>query len=378
MSHLRRIGLPVLLGALALGTAACKPRPSNDAPSAKAVAALSRGINLGMWTAEKELDALHAAQVNPDEADLAAIRALGLKHVRIIFDPAWLADASLKPRPERLAEMQRDLARLRDHGLFVVLSMQPASAFKQRLATDAKTLEQTATLWRALAKALKGFTADQLAYELLNEPEIESAERTREILTAFATAVRSAAPDHLLIAQGPRFSDIADLMRLAPLADRNVVYSFHFYEPKNFTHQGVPYGWPMWALLRDLPYPSSPEAVEPALAFMPFEAVEHARFYGEQRWDRSKLAEAIAPIAGWARQHGVKLWCSEFGVFRYNARPEDRATWLADTRGLLEQNGIGWALWDYSGYFGLVSGAQGQRVLDRRAAAALGLSLPQG
>ena len=167
-------------------------------------------------------------------------------------------------------------------------------------------------------------------------------------------------------------------MRLAPLADRNVVYSFHFYEPKNFTHQGVPYGWPMWALLRDLPYPSSPEAVEPALAFMPFEAVEHARFYGEQRWDRSKLAEAIAPVAGWARQHGVKLWCSEFGVFRYNARPEDRATWLADTRGLLEQNGIGWALWDYSGYFGLVSGAQGQRVLDRRAATALDLSLPPG
>lgn len=359
--------------------AGCKPKPPvATAPPQGVVAALQRGINLGLWTSQTELDAIHAAQVNPDDADLARIRALGLTHVRISFDPAWLADATLKPHEDRLAQMQRDLARLRALGLFVVLSMQPSSAFKQKLATDAALLRDTATLWRAVAKSLGDFTPSQIAYELLNEPELADAARVRGILTALAAEVRKAAPQHVLVAQGPRYSDVEDLIRLQPLDDRNVVYSFHFYEPKNFTHQGVPYGWPMWGLLGDLPYPSSPEAVEPALAFMTFEAIEHARFYGEQRWDRGKLAAAIAPAAAWARQHGVVLWCSEFGAFRYKTKPEDRARWLGDTRELLEASQIGWTLWDYSGYFGLVSGPQGQRVLDRTAASALGLSAPPG
>ncbi len=356
--------------------AACKPAPKATAPDKAVLTALQRGINLGMWTGETEQDAIHAAQVHPDDADLQRIRALGFTHVRITFDLAWLADEKLKVREARLTEMQGDLARVRDQGLFVVLSMQPSSTFKKRLASEELLLRDTAQLWRTVAKSLSSFTPQQIAYELINEPEVEDATRVRHILTTLAAGIRKAAPQHVLVIQGPRFSDVEDLVRLTPLDDRNVVYSFHFYEPKNFTHQGVPYGWPMWGLLADLPYPSSPEAVEPALAFMTFEAIEHARYYGQQHWNRDKLAAAIAPAKAWGKQHGVALWCSEFGAFRYKTKPQDRAAWLADTRELLQASDIGWTLWDYAGYFGLVSGPQGQRVLDRNAAHALQLALP--
>jgi len=369
----RLLALLLVLG----GLSACKPTPPKaSGPDPAVVQALQRGINLAIWSGEKNLDAVHAAQVNPDDGDLARIRALGFTHVRIALDPSWLADAQLRPYPEHLAQVQRDLARVRDHGLLAVLSLQPSSAFKQQLGRDDALLERTAQLWQTLASALEDFTPQQLAYELLNEPEVEDATRVRHVLTNLARAVRKAAPRHTLVAQGPRYSDVDDLIRLAPLDDRNVVYSFHFYEPKNFTHQGVPYGWPMWALLGELPYPSSPEAVAPALDFMTFEAIEHARHYGEQRWDRSKLAAALAPVTAWAKQHGVAVWCSEFGAYRYKARPEHRAAWLRDTRELLQASGIGWTLWDYAGYFGLVSGPLGQRVLDRGAAEALGLTAP--
>jgi hypothetical protein len=380
MKALRHLALRhlALLAALAVITA-CKPAaPSAQAPEPAALAALQRGINLGFWTGEKNLDAIHAAQVNPDDADLARIAAIGFRHVRITLDPAWLADATMQPDPARLTEMRQGLERVRAAGLFIVLSLQPTSAVKQVMGGDDRLVQRTARLWQRVAETLQGFTPQQLAYEPLNEPEIEDAARTRVILTALAGGIRKAAPRHLLVLQGPRFSDVEDLIRLTPLDDRNAVYSFHFYEPKNFTHQGVPYGWPMWGLLADLPYPSSPEAVEPALHFMPFEAQEHARFYGQQRWDAAKLAEAIDPAVEWATRHRVKLWCSEFGVYRYKARPVHRAAWLGDTRKLLEARGIGWTLWDYSGYFGLVSGPQGQRVLDASAAEALGLVAPSG
>jgi len=369
-----------LLSALSLAAAlllgACRPAAVPTAPSKTVLAALQRGINLGIWTNDRNLDAIHAAQVQPDAADLRLIRTLGFRHVRVSLDPAWLADADLRPYDGRLMEMQRDLARIKAQGLFVVLSMQPSSAFKQRLASDPRRLHDSAELWRTVATTLKDFGPDDIAYELINEPEVTDAAAVRGILTAMAAGLRKAAPRHVLVVQGPRYSDVEDLVRLVPLDDRNVVYSFHFYEPKNFTHQGVPYGWPMWGLLSDLPYPSSPEAVEPALAFMSFEAIEHARYYGEQRWNRDRLAAALAPAAQWARQHGVALWCSEFGAFRYKTKPEDRARWLSDTRELLEAGGTGWTLWDYAGYFGLVSGPQGQRVLDRSAANALQLAEP--
>ncbi len=365
--------LCALLALLWLTGCGKPPPPVITAPSPTVVAALARGINVGVWTAETKLDAIHAAQVHPEPRDYRLIKALGLQHVRVSFDPAWLAGERLQPDPARLAEMRRDLLQMRDSGLLIVLSMQPASAFKQRLGADAALRRNTAALWQTLATALADFTPEQIAYELLNEPELADAAQVRELLESLAAGIRKAAPRHVLVLQGPRFSDVEDLVRLQPLTDRNVVYSFHFYEPKNFTHQGVTYGWPMWALLGNLPYPSSPEAVEPALEFMTFEALEHARYYGEQRWDRAKLAAAIAPAAAWARQHGVVLWCSEFGAYRYRTQAQHRAAWLRDTRGLLEERDIGWTLWDYAGYFGLVSGPQGQRVLDRNAASALGL-----
>jgi len=360
--------------AMALLLAGCQRTTTITTPPQSVVSALQRGVNLAVWTGATELDAVHAAQVHPDDADLALIKRLGFQHVRISFDPSWLADEQLAPRKERLAEMQRDLARVTDHGLFVVLSLQASSAFKQRLGHDAAWLQSTAALWRTVAKTLQGFGPEQLAFELINEPELDDPAQVRKLLSTLAAGVRRSAPNHVLVAQGPRYSDVDDLIRLAPLDDRNVIYSFHFYEPKNFTHQGVPYGWPMWGLLRDLPYPSSPEAVEPALEFMTFEALEHARYYGQQQWNRSKLAEALAPAAQWASQHKVTLWCSEFGAYRYHMKPEDRARWLSDTHELLAAQRIGWTLWDYAGYFGLVSGPQGQRVVDRNAAKALGLN----
>ena len=39
--------------------------------------------------------------------------------------------------------------------------------------------------------------------------------------------------------------------------------------------------------------------------------------------------------------------CNEFGVYRKDADPGDRAAWISDVRTSLEKHGIGWAMWDY-------------------------------
>jgi hypothetical protein len=57
----------------------------------------------------------------------------------------------------------------------------------------------------------------------------------------------------------------------------------------------------------------------------------------------------------------VPLTCNEFGVYRRNSNPEDRARWLHDVRTTLEHDGIGWNMWDFGGRdnghgFGVVNG----------------------
>jgi hypothetical protein len=50
-----------------------------------------------------------------------------------------------------------------------------------------------------------------------------------------------------------------------------------------------------------------------------------------------------------------------------------RAAWLRDTRTALEDQGIGWAVWDYQGSFAVVTKTDGKAAPIPAIAEALGL-----
>jgi hypothetical protein len=65
------------------------------------------------------------------------------------------------------------------------------------------------------------------------------------------------------------------------------------------------------------------------------------------------------------------LYCGEFGVYRAFAPAPSRANWIRDVRLVLEERGIGWAMWDYLGGFALTK--EGTRETDPAIAQALGM-----
>jgi endoglucanase len=69
----------------------------------------------------------------------------------------------------------------------------------------------------------------------------------------------------------------------------------------------------------------------------------------------------------------VILVCNEFGVYRAYTDPKDRDAWIHDVRSALEKNRIGWAMWDYSGSFGVVIKKDGKTEVDDGVLQALGL-----
>jgi hypothetical protein len=162
---------------------------------------------------------------------------------------------------------------------------------------------------------------------------------------------------------------------MEPVADSNVVYTFHFYEPFVMTHQGATWAGPSLVNLRDVPYPSSSEAVAPLLAALSDDGAKRILTrYGSEQWSLARIDAEIGKVAAWAARHHVRVTCNEFGVYRKFAPPTARAAWLRDVRTTLEKYNMGWAMWDYQGGFAVVNKAGGKATPDPLTVEALGLS----
>jgi hypothetical protein len=200
------------------------------------------------------------------------------------------------------------------------------------------------------------------------------------IQAKLATAIREGAPQHTIIAAGALWSADDQLLFIEPLRDPNIIYNFHFYEPHIFTHQGATWGVNSWHFLKALPYPSDLAAAEKIAALEP-DAVNRLYVvrYGLDHWDANRIDTEINQVAEWAHQRGVPVVCNEFGVYRKDADPKDRASWITDVRTSLEKHNMGWTMWDYSGGFGAVTKAnpQAAAVPDELTLKALGLKIPE-
>jgi endoglucanase len=378
----------ILLCVLFLSSA-CAIAQSNDpsivaGPRAIAVRRarnLRRGINLSEWFAQvydsKGYTKEHFENWTTQQ-DIALIKALGFDHVRLSVDPAPMfrrGHANEIPQ-EYLAYLDAAVKMILDQGLAVIIDIHPGSDFKAKLAND-DGVEQFADYWRGLAQHYSNLDGERVFFEILNEPEMPDRYRWYGIQTKLAAAIREGAPGHTIIAAGARYSANDELLFLDPLADPNVIYNFHFYEPHVFTHQGATWGVNFWHFDRGLSYPSTRESAERVAALIPDASNRIVILrYGMERWDATRIGMEIGTIAEWAKRWNVPVTCNEFGAFRKYADPKDRAAWIHDVRTVLEQDGIGWTMWDYSGGFGVVTKADGKATPDEVTLHALGLKMP--
>ncbi len=342
---------------------------------------LRHGINASEWFAQvydprgytkEHLETWTTAE------DIALIKAMGFDHVRLSVnpEPMFRHNHADEIAAEYLGYLDNAVKMILDHDLAVVIDIHPESNFKANLAHD-EFVEQFSDYWRALANHYSRSDPDRVFFEILNEPEMSDRYRWYGIQAKLAVAIREGAPQHTIITTGALWSADDQLLFLEPVRDPNVVYNFHFYEPHIFTHQGATWGVNSWHFLKGLPYPSATESAEKAAALEP-EAVNRLSVvrYGLDHWNAERIDAEVSQVAEWARQRGVPLVCNEFGVYRKNADPIDRAAWLRDLRTALEKYGMGWTMWDYSGGFGVVTKSNGKAVPDPVTLQALGLRVP--
>jgi len=338
---------------------------------------LRHGINASEWFAQKP-GRYSAAKTNSytDDADIALMAQIGFDSVRLSIDAAPLEQGLFEhDETNFVGRLDHAVDQMLARGMAVQIDIHPESDYKKKVSTTGDGAERFLMLWRKLATHYADRNPDLVFYEIMNEPEEREAYRWAGVQARAASAIRSVAPKNTIIATGPNWSSIADLLTQEPLPDGNVIYTFHFYEPHEFTHQGAGWGAAYWIYTHDIPYPPTQESLQKSLAQVPDAPNRYAfEHYWLDHWDAHRIKLQIDAAAAWGKQHNVPLLCNEFGVYREKAPKDSRMQWIHDVRSALENDDIGWTMWDYRGGFGVVWKEDGKPAkIDDSVVAALGL-----
>ncbi len=339
---------------------------------------LRHGINASGWFAQSGDYSAVRTNRYTDAQDIALMAKLGFDHVRLSIDGDALERAfngGKGPYADFLVRLDRAVDTILADNLAVIVDVHPSDEFKQQLRDGDFSVERFTELWRRLAARYASRNPDLVFFEILNEPELNDAYRWAGIQAHVAAVIRQAAPQNTIIAAGANFSSLPDLLRLEPLADGNVIYNFHFYNPHEFTHQGATWGVPWWSATHAIPYPATTDGMQKLLAEVP-DAADRADLenYFLDNWNAQHIQALIDEAAAWAHARHVPLICNEFGAFREHTDAQARTRWIHDTRTALEKDGIGWTMWDYQGGFGVVTKQNGQPAqVDESVVKALGM-----
>jgi hypothetical protein len=328
---------------------------------------LSHGVNITGWfrfPASRDPAALRAWLSDTAMADL---KSAGFTFVRLAIDPAVIDG------PPMRALLVEQIRRLQHHGLAVVVSPHPVSwALDSNPADRAKL----AAFWAALAPALRTLPPALTFPEVLNEPVFHDAATWARLQDDLRATIRAALPNDTIVLTGNDWGSIAGLLALTPGADRDVVYSFHFYDPAELTTLAAWRPGLDRAALARLPFPETDPAAcrdvaattgDPATSGM-------ILFWCATNWDAAHVRANLRLAADWAKRHDVALLAGEFGASVALNAPA-RLAWLTLVRETFTANGIGWALWGYDDVMGfnIRRPPENKPLLDRSVLKALGL-----
>ena len=284
---------------------------------------LGRGVNLG--------NALEAPRegawgVTLKEDYFEEIAQAGFDSVRIPVK--WSAQAEKEPPytiSERFLErvdwaVEQALAR----ELVVVLNMH----HYDEMATDPEAhLDRFLAIWAQLAVHYQAYP-DTVYFEIMNEPNSAMTNALwHDFFTQALAVIRETNPRRMVIIGPVQWNNISQLQYLElPEDDRNLIVTYHYYEPFQFTHQGA-------------------EWVDGSERWLgrPWSGTEQQQKDVRRAFDRA---------ARWAEANNRLLYLGEFGAYA-TAEMEDRVRWTAFVRQEAEVRGFSWAYWEFGAGFGV-------------------------
>jgi endoglucanase len=287
-------------------------------------------------------DMIRGARGKFREEDFSTIAEWGFNFVRLPLSYRWwaAADAPFVIDEEALAPVDAAVAWAQKYGLRLALCLHHAPGFcinpvptrdRFSLWRDEEARVCFSHHWRVLADRYAGVSAQNLEFNLVNEPAHCTAGEHARVVRHTVAAIRRISPSRQIVVDG-RDAGNTPCPELADLA--GVTQSCRGYWPNEVTHHlawwaGEPSLAPAWPM----PLPDGTVADEAAL---------RARF---------------APWRAMAAQ-GVPIYCGELGTWHRTPHAVF-LRWLEDLLVVLREFACGWALWNFRGSFGVLDSTRG-------------------
>jgi endoglucanase len=315
------------------------------APASPAV--FHKGVNLTGW-----LQGADAGSIVPGEyteQDFRDIRALGCDVIRLPINLNRMARTSGDGKvPRRLFDaLDQAVTWATRNDLSLILDNHTQ---EDDQSIDPGFGDVLPVVWKQVAQHFRSSPA-ALIYEIFNEPHDITAAAWDRIQRRTLAAIRSVDTVHTVVVTGTDWGGIDGLLALKPYDDPLLIYSFHFYDPFAFTHQGAE--WADQAGLTRVPFPPDPS--RPPVV-MPGATASQLKQTADWYMASDPVKEMTALLdkaSAWGQKNHVPLYCGELGVYDKVSPVADRVRWYSLVRSLLEKRCIPFTTWDYRDGFGL-------------------------
>lgn len=218
--------------------------------------------------------------------------------------------------------------------------------------TDPNVGNVLVKVWKQMATHYKD-RSEYVYYEILNEPHGITTQQWGQIQQSAINAIRSVDTKHTIIVGASGFNSYSELKNLPVYTDPKLIYTFHFYDPFLFTHQGATWVNPSMAPLAGMPFPYEASGMPSLPATLKGSWIENSFNNYATDGTVAKVKSLIDIAVNFKTSRNVKVFCGEFGVYIPNSNNNDRIFWYDTVRKYLEEKGIPWTIWDYTGGFGI-------------------------
>lgn len=314
----------------------------------KRAKSLNKGISIS-WL-EQTWAENTLAQNTPTKADFMLLKKLGFKSIRL---PVAFTSFSPKITTAQLfTYIDKVIKQCDTYGFKLVIDYHYGRLSDNNYLTETP---QIIDLWLKLTKRYKYTSYNNLFFEIYNEPPHISPKVWKDAAYNIVTAIRKTDGQRTLIVGASNYNSIYELSRFERLADDNIIYTFHFYEPFFFTHQGAAWVGDQVATT-GVSFPYNAEnfpTLNPKAKNTPGQS--NYRMYPRDGNEQS-INDKLQIVKNWALKYDVPIICGEYGVYNKYADLDSRCRYIKAVRRALKRLEIPGMLWDYNSTFSLFTG----------------------
>jgi endoglucanase len=275
------------------------------------------------------------------ESDLDIIAEWGFDFIRLPMDYRIWTISSNQYREKPLKEIDQVIEWAQLRGIHVNLCLHRAPGYcvnppkePLNLWIDDSGGEEARQLfaeqWSMFSERYRNIPSRNLSFNLVNEPPNISGEIYTRSVSPAINAIRQTDPDRIIIADGTRYGT-QPVYELVPF---QIAQSTRGYAPFSITHYRASWvnGSDQW------PIPTWPLK----------QSGELSAFNKETLW-----AKYVEPWKKFRSQQCIGIHVGEWGA--YNKTPHEVVLgWMEDCLQNWKLAGMGWALWNLRGSFGLL------------------------